>query len=89
MLPDPGGEHGFGWVVHRKHLASIEFQTINGPAEPWFREVAQANPELEFSLAWADISAGKAVTLVARQGELDGRTEMRASDLLSAEGTWF
>jgi hypothetical protein len=85
----PHGVHDSGWVVHRGHLASIGFQTINGPVEPWFREVAQANPGLEFSLVWADVSADKAVTLVARQGKLDGRTEMRASGILSAEGVWF
>lgn len=85
----PRGEHNSGWVVHRRHLASIEFKTSQGPIEPWFREVAQTNPGLEFSLLWADTSADKAATLVARQGHLDGRTEIRASDILSAEGMWF
>jgi hypothetical protein len=85
----PRGEHDYGWVVHRRHLASIGFKTIKGPIEPWLPEVAQGNPGLEFSLVWADVSAGKAAVLVARQGKLDGRTEMKASDVLSAEETWF
>jgi hypothetical protein len=86
---EPGGEHDRDWVVHRRHLASIEFTTITGPVEPWFREVAQTNAALEFSLVWAHLSTDKAVTLVARQGKLDRRTEMRASGVLSAEGVWF
>jgi hypothetical protein len=89
MPSGPRGERDSGWVVHRRHLASIGFKTINGPVEPWLGEVAQGNPGLEFSLVWADVSAGKAAVLVARQGKLDGRTEMKASDVLSAEGTWF
>jgi hypothetical protein len=31
----------------------------------------------------------EAARLVARQGKLDVRTEMRASEVLSAEGMWF
>jgi hypothetical protein len=66
-----------------------EYKTVNGPAEPWLLELAQANPGLEFSLVWADIAADNAVGLVARHGKLDRRTEMNASDVLSPEATWF